>query len=128
MREAFAMSMAGLKDKAAQILVKISPDKLGKKFKPWFYITRGLMRFDSGDFKNALSDFGEAGSLSDSELVKNQAEVLSDLCKLSGELNAADLESLARELQLKNSLFKNQELCYNNAVGSVAQLVRARAF
>lgn len=109
LREAFAMSMAGLKDKAAQILVKISPDKLGKKFKPWFYITRGLMRFDSGDFKNALSDFSEAGSLSDSELVKNQAEVLSDLCKLSGELNAADLESLARELQLKNSLFLGME-------------------
>ena len=109
LREAFALEVSGSKERAAEILAKISPDKLSKNLRPWFDITRGLMRFDSGDFKAAMADFNAAASGASSALVKNQAQVLANLCSLSGELGAADLEKLAAELQMKNSLFLGLE-------------------
>ena len=109
LREAFALEMSGSKERAAEILSKISPEKLSKNLKPWFYIARGLMRFDGGDFKAALGDFEAAKDGAGAKLVKNQAEILANLCRLSGELGAADLEKLAAELQMKNSLFLGLE-------------------
>ncbi len=90
---------------AHEIVSKLSPDALSEKSRAWFYVARGAVRFSEGNFGSAADDFASAKKLASSDIIKREADALINLCKMSEELGAKDLENLASELALKTSLF-----------------------
>ena len=105
LRNAVVLSQIGDYYGAREIISKLSPDAISENSRAWFFITRGRIFFDEGNFGSAADDFKSAQNLAKSGVIKRSADTLINLCKMSEELGAKDLESFASELSLKSSLF-----------------------
>ncbi len=90
---------------AAELLASFSPDSLDDGARAWYFVTRGLVSFDEGNFKSAKEDFLKAKNYALSLLVAQEADILYNLCKMSEDLSAEDLASFAADLGMKSSLF-----------------------
>lgn len=104
-RKAIASLQLGDVYGAHEIVSKLSADALSEKSRAWFYVARGSILFNEGNFRSASDDFSAAKKLAKSEAVKREADALINLCRMSEEMRVKDLEALASELSLKTSLF-----------------------
>ncbi|MBO5780895.1 MAG: hypothetical protein J6R08_00315, partial [Opitutales bacterium] len=105
MRKAIVSLQLGDVYGAHEIVSKLSADALSEKSRAWFYVARGAILFNEGNFRSAADDFSAAKKLAASDAVKREADALVNLCRMSEELGAKDLETFASELSLKTSLF-----------------------
>ncbi|MBO7521109.1 MAG: hypothetical protein J6T16_02585, partial [Opitutales bacterium] len=104
-RKAIALSQLGDSYGAREIVSKLSPDALPENLRAWFFVARGRILFDEGNFGSAADDFAAAKNFAKSEVVKREADSLINLCRMSEELGAKTMEAFASELSLKSSLY-----------------------
>ncbi|MBR4597273.1 MAG: tetratricopeptide repeat protein [Opitutales bacterium] len=104
-RRAIVLSQLGDAYGAREIISKLSPDALPENLRAWFFVARGRILFDEGNFGSASDDFAAAKNFAKSDAIKREADSLINLCRMSEELGAKSMEAFASELSLKSSLF-----------------------
>lgn len=92
-------------EEARNALGKIDENKLSEDDRPWYFIARGFVAYESNDMPAALGEFGKAKAAAKNGLTVADAEIAEIFCRIIGGDADKNLPSLAKTLGEKTALY-----------------------